>query len=305
MRTVLKTYVIFLLTLQLVLGCSKQESKITGRIDPVTTGVRIAAQQDGKTIAETEAGANDGTFTLQLPPGTYDISISHQNSLYPLMFHAVAVHQGKLTDLSRIDLPLQAGQKGGLSGRIFPPYRGAMLSLYADGKERASATTDDEGKYQFREVPAGSYVLKANAAGYALETFPVSVPADGTVTEDFSLFYQSGLNEVDWSAGKIRVTGFGSAPPNAPAKSVRREMAKRAALSDAQRKLVKTLSEIKVGPDTSLKSDLGEKKFMQTIQGFVKGYSVVQEHEREDGSIEIEVEMPLTGINGLSHYVAR
>jgi hypothetical protein len=304
MKTV-KGCLIFLSVLQLVLGCSKQESKVTGRIDPVTIGVRVAALQNGKIVSETEAGTQDGTFTLHLPPGAYDISVSVPGSPYPLMFQAVAVHEGTVTDLSRIDLPAQAGQKGALSGRIIFPNRGATLSLYSDGKERASAGTDDEGNYQFREVPAGSYILKANSTGYAPESFPVTVPADGTATEDFGLFYQSALNEVDWSAGKIRVTGFGAAPANAPTQTIRKEMAKRAALADAQRKLIKTLSEIKIGPDKSLKSGLGEKKFVQSIQGFVKGYSVVQEHERENGAIEVEVELPLTGAVGLSRSLMR
>lgn len=305
MSSAVKIYLVFLVALMIVLGCSKQESRITGRIYPVTIGTRITALQNGKVISETEAQAKDGRFIVQLPPGAYDISVSVPGAPYPLIFHDIAVQEGRVTELARIDIPLLAGPRGGLSGRIMPPRQGVTLSLSAGGKERAVAVTDDTGKYQFRELSAGTYNLKADAAGYASESIPVIVPADSAVTADFTLFFKTGLREVDWTAGKIRVTGFGVAPPTIPSPTIRREMAKRAALSDAQRKLLKTLSEIEVGPGESLRSSLGEKNFTQTIRGFIKGYSIVREIEREKGALEVEVELPLTGAGGLSHSIER
>lgn len=47
-----------------------------------------------------------------------------------------------------------------------------------------------------------------------------------------------------------------------------------------------------------------DKKRTEWIQGFISGYTVVKEHERDDGSIDVILELPLTGPKGLSHYVS-
>jgi hypothetical protein len=49
---------------------------------------------------------------------------------------------------------------------------------------------------------------------------------------------------------------------------------------------------------------MGTRSGAERIQGFLKGYRVVSEREREDGRIEIILELPLTGPAGLSRYIA-
>ena len=295
---------LFLIVLTLI-GCVKQDGKIAGTVTPAIPGVRVTAQQNGKIVSSIESGATDGRFILQLSAGRYDVSVAAPASSFPVTFAGVEVHAGETTDLSTIAIPSsqQAG-KCALSGRITPAPAGTTLALYSEGRERAAAKTDTEGKYIFKEIPSGTYTLEVKAPEYARDSVPVILENDGTATKNMALLYASQIQGVDWAAGKIKVTGIGIPPRNAANNTVRRELAKRAALSDAQRKLIKIVAEIKTGPDTSLRAHLGEKSFSEKIQGFVQGYTIAGERESDDGKIEIDLELPLTGQNGLSRYLA-
>lgn len=59
-----------------------------------------------------------------------------------------------------------------------------------------------------------------------------------TAIENIRLLYFSTVRGVDWSLGIIRATGTGQPPPTATNATTRREMAKCAALVDAQRTLL-------------------------------------------------------------------
>jgi hypothetical protein len=109
---------------------------------------------------------------------------------------------------------------------------------------------------------------------------------------------------VDWASGKIQVTGIGIPPADSQNLTVKREMTQRAALADGQRKLIKAINEIKVAPDKSLRTYMADRNFKQKIEGFVKGYRVTAERLLEDGRMEIDLELPLTGPDGLSRYLA-
>ncbi|OGW34614.1 MAG: hypothetical protein A2010_17525 [Nitrospirae bacterium GWD2_57_9] len=117
---------------------------------------------------------------------------------------------------------------------------------------------------------------------------------------DSRVLRASAADDVDRAAGRIRVTGVGVPPQDAPNSTVRREMAERAALADAERKLVKAVAEIKIGPDQNAGSRMNKKNFSRKIQGYIKGYTVVGERELADGTVEIDLELPLNGQNGLS-----
>jgi hypothetical protein len=220
------------------------------------------------------------------------------------MFPAVVVQEGKTTDLSLIELPAASTGKGSLSGRITPAVAGAKMTLYAQGLERASVSTDNQGQFVFTEIPTGDYSVHANAPYFGKESAALTLSQKHTVMRNIALLYQAPNDNVDWAAGKIRVTGFGQPPANVVNMTISREMAHRAALADAQRKLVKTIAELKVGPDESLKSRMGKKNFSQIIQGYIQGYKIVAERELNGGKIEIDVELPLTGRDGLSRYLA-
>ena len=81
-------------------------------------------------------------------------------------------------------------------------------------------------------------------------------------------------------------------------------MTKRAALADEERNLLKVVEKIRISSDMDLKTYMRDKNRTERIQGFIRGYTVVEEHEREDGSIDVILELPLTSQKGLSHYVS-
>ena len=292
---------IFLIFLLLEAGCTKQDGMIAGKVAPPGAAVRVAVMQNGNTIAATTVDP-DGAFNIALAPGTYDINLSTPASPFPLVLQAIRVEPGKTTDLDRIELAQPKGNAA-LSGRIIPAGPETTVSLYGEGRERTVMHVDGEGRYQFTELTAGTYTLQVNAPAYAQDAVAIPVADEQAVTQNVRLLYASAADGVDWTAGKIRVTGIGLPPVNAATATVRREMARRAALVDGERKLVKTVAQIKVGPGQSLQSFWGEKNFTERIQGFIRGYKVVGEREADGGRIEIDLELPLTGQGGLSRHL--
>ena len=192
---------------------------------------------------------------MAVPAGRYTVTISVPASPLPLVYHDVQVQEGKTVDLAIIMVPSEQTGRAALTGRITP--KEARIALYHEGRERASVSTDREGKFMFTELPAGSYTMEARAPGYATEAVSVNVVEEKTAQQNVQLLFASVQDNVDWASGKIRVRGVGLPPQNASNPTIRRELAARAALSDAERKLLKAVSEIKVGPDQTIRSRMG------------------------------------------------
>ncbi len=212
-----------------------------------------------------------------------------------------------------------SSENGSITGVAFPAAEGVEVRALVNGKQVATANPNVHDGRFIMTVPSGIYevrlsvpnaefpvVFKAVAVQSGkttdLSNITTSIPASGSPS---SFFYASPIEGVNWASGKIRVTGTGLPPVDAPNPSVSREAARRAAHADAQRKLVKAISQIKVSPNKSLKSKLGENKFTEKIEGFIRGYAVTDERELEGGKIEVDMELPLTGQNGLSHYLGQ
>jgi hypothetical protein len=290
----------FLLTL---LSCAEQrDGAVAGTVASPTAGVRVTAMQNGEAVSSAGVNMQDGRFRMTLAPGAYDVSVSIPSSPLPMMFPGILVEPGKTTPLPPIDLGQPSGHAV-LAGRVVPSGNGTTITLFAEGGERSAIQTDKEGKYQFIGLSAGNYTLRVNATGYAQDNLELAITNDRVATQNIRMICADAIDGVDWATGKIRVTGVGLPPANAANVTISREMARRAALADAERKLVKAIAQIKVGPGQSLRSLWGEKSYRERIQGFIKGYRVVGEHELDGGKIEIELELPLTGQSGLSRYL--
>ena len=133
-----------------------------------------------------------------------------------------------------------------MSGKIRPPRPDVELKLIYEGKERAAVHADHEGKYEFKEVPAGAYIVQANAPGHADDAIPVVITDNQTVELNTVLLPITSIDGVDWTAGKIRATGTGMRPQDASNETVRREMAKRAALTDARRNMLRIIEQMRI-----------------------------------------------------------
>ncbi len=199
--------------------------------------------------------------------------------------------------------PASAG-KAILTGRVLPPGPGVEVKLLSEGRERAAVRTDREGRYEFEGIPDGTYEVRASLPGYAEDRAPVAIAGDGKVEHTAVLLPIVALDGVDWEGGTIRATGVGLPPPDASNITVRRAMTERAAFTDGQRNLLRTIELIQIDSVQNVRSAMGNRSFAGKLQGFIRGYTVVSKREFEDGKIEVVLELPLTGSNGLSRFVA-
>jgi hypothetical protein len=301
MRTTIKLVVLLLVLSSVAIG-AQQEGTVEGTIVPPVSPVQVSAIQEGKTIATVRTGGQDGKFRVRLAAGTYTITVSAPASSLPIRLDGVVVKAGETTVLPPFQLAAASG-KAVLTGRIVPPRPDSEVTLIYEGKERAAVHTDQEGRYEFKELPAGAYEVRAKAPGHADDVAPVVIPENQTVQQTSVLLPIIATDGVDWAAGKIRATGVGSPPANAENAGSARAMAERAALADAQRNLLRIVEQIKIDGGKSVGTIMQTRNGTERIQGFVKGYKVVSERELADGRIEIMLELPLTGPTGLSRYV--
>ena len=281
---------------------AKQDGTIEGTVVHAGTVASISALQGGKNILTVNAVGQDGKFKLALAAGSYTVSVSAPSSSYPLQLNDVVVKPGETTTLPPIELMPPAG-KSVLTGKVMPTRPDSEVKLIYEGKERAAAHTDSDGRYEFKELPAGVYDVRATAPGHAEDVARVVIPENQNVEQTAVLLPIVSIDGVDWVAGKIHATGTGLPPRNAVNDSVRRAMAERAALADAQRNMLRTIEQIKIDTGRNVKDAMRSKNIATKIEGFLKGYTVVSEREGEGGKIEVVLELPLTGPAGLSRYI--
>jgi hypothetical protein len=297
------TIIIYCAILVTAVACSsKQNGAVEGSVSPPNSSARITVTQDGKAVATVDVISADGKFGMALAPGKYDINVTVPSSPLPLSFPGVVVEPGKTTTLPPIDLSVPAGRSV-LSGTIVPGGTATKVLLLYEGKERAAVNTTGEGKYEFIGLPAGTYTVQASSSGYADDTATINLGDTQRASQNIRLLYVSNVDGADWTTGKIRARGVGMPPKNAANATVSREMAKRAALADAQRNLLRVIDQVRVSPDQSLKSFMGDKTYRERIEGFVQGYRIAREQELGNRNVEIELELPLTGPSGLSTVI--
>jgi hypothetical protein len=281
---------------------AKKEGAIEGVVVPPSAGIRIGVEQQGRTISSVEVNAQDGKFKISLQAGTYDIKVTSLSSPFPLSLPGILVKPAETTTLSPIALAPSKGSAV-ITGKVQAAAAGTRVALLAEGVERASVNTSSEGKYEFEGLPAGRYTLQVSSPGYANDSVALGVSDDQKAIQDIRLLYITAIEGIDWNAGKIRSRGIGLPPKQAPTPTVKREMAKRAAVADAERNLLRIIELINVGPDQKLIVALGEKNYTQKLQGYLQGYRVATERDMDGGKIEVELELPLTGPGGLSSYL--
>jgi len=295
--------IIILLVLSSVARSAPQEGVVAGTLVPPDASAQVTAVLEGNTIATVRAGERDGKFRLTLAAGTYTITVSVPTSSFPIRLDGVVVKPGETTTLQPLRLMPGSG-KAVLAGMIVPPRPDSEIKLIYEGKERAVAHTDQEGRYEFKELPAGKYEVRATAPGHADDIAPVVIPENQSVQQTAVLIPIVAIDGVDWAAGRIRATGVGSPPQDTGNAGVNHAMTQRAALVDAQRNLLRTVEQIKIDGNRSVRTIMSSRNGAERIQGFLKGYTVVSERELEGGRIEITLELPLTGPAGLSRVIA-
>ncbi len=282
-----------------VLSCHPvQHGTIQGRVTPAA-GISIMVTRGTATVAIVSPDAQTGSFSVTVEPGTYDISITSTVSPYPVSFPGVVVAPDKPALLGTIELAPAKGTAA-VSGRIWNGGAATRVSLLQDGLERAVFMADTKGRYEIKELPAGVYTLRVQTPAYADDARTIDLVDGGKVAMNIRTLYRTALDGVNWSRGTIRARGVGLPPPQAPTPTVRREMAKRAALADAERNLIRVIAMVQTGPGQKLSSLPGQAALTRTIEGYVRGFRMVSDRDLDGGKVEVEIELPLTGPNGLS-----
>jgi hypothetical protein len=106
----------------------------------------------------------------------------------------------------------------------------------------------------------------------------------------------SGENQINWTTQTVRARGYGAANPNLPI-SASRANAIRAAKLDALRNILEIVKGVTINSETTVENFMIQSDIIRSrVEGVAKGYTIVEGPKyMSDGSVELVVEMPLTG----------
>jgi hypothetical protein len=106
----------------------------------------------------------------------------------------------------------------------------------------------------------------------------------------------SGVGNVNWTQQVMRCTGIGAPNPNSP-QAAQRAGALRAAKMDALRNLLEVVKGINLTSETTVENAmLTSDVITSRVDGVIKGYQIVDTRYMSTGDVEVDVEVPLTGI---------
>ncbi|MHB8846449.1 MAG: carboxypeptidase-like regulatory domain-containing protein, partial [Nitrospirota bacterium] len=208
MRTLITRVLILLVLSSAAAMSAPQEGAIEGTFEPPDAAAQVSAVQEGRTAATLNAEGRNGKFRMALAAGIYTITVSAPVSSFPIRLDNIVVKPGETTALPPLRIMPGSG-RAVLAGRIIPPRPDSEVRLFQEGKERAAVRTDREGRYEFQELPAGRYEVKASAPGHADDVAPVVIPENQRVQQTAVLLPIVSTEGVDWAAGKIRAAGVG------------------------------------------------------------------------------------------------
>jgi Carboxypeptidase regulatory-like domain len=304
MRSLFLKYVLLAVSLILITSCQtkQQEGAVEGAVVPPRPGARVVVSRSGNTVSAVDADTHTGAFRIALAPGEYDVRISAPASQLPVIFPGVTVAPGKTAQLPPIDIA-QATGTSSISGTVLPASADTKITLFYEGQERASINASPAGRYEFTALPSGSYTVLASAPGYADDKTELHIADGRSISQNMRVLYVTPISGIDWEHAAIHATGRGVYPANASNPTAMHEMAKRAALSEAERNLILIVQQIKLDPKHDLKSLMVGGAFTVRIRGFLQGFKIIEEREVDSG-IEVVLELPLTGPSGLTRQIS-
>ena len=198
-KQILITGILFLLVLTIAVSCKKEDTTgiVKGTITAVTSGealgdVRIIVfdSQTNSPIGSTVLSASDGTFSIELDPGTYYLNLSKQAyQKIPSIGVSPVSFTVELENETVRDYQMQTSSvtNGGLiSGTVSNGTNGisGVLVIAETGSTGASSVTADDGTYTIYNVPAGSYTVKGYIFDYNSDEINVTVTANTESTEN-------------------------------------------------------------------------------------------------------------------------
>lgn len=148
------------------------------------TGGRVSALN--RTGGRTVGIESDGSFSIDLPGGAYELELAAGNTGYRHM--GVQGVAGQSLDLGFVSAPPAAWARGYLLGRDdYKPVTGASVSYTRPSEfgpllapalgHVATVTTNDEGYFEIHGLDLGTSTLRLQAEGFASRDLHVEVPA--------------------------------------------------------------------------------------------------------------------------------
>lgn len=143
---------------------------------PVAGAMILVTDADGEVLATATAGEGGDFAFAELPDGTFTVAVN-ATGYRPA---ALPVEIGP-RGTGRLDVTLSSGAR--LQGTVRAgaarlPLRDARVTLVdAEGDVVATATTGDDGRYAFSDLPAGDFTLIAS--GYPPAATPVGLDGQG------------------------------------------------------------------------------------------------------------------------------
>lgn len=118
------------------------------------------------------------------------------------------------------------------------------------------------------------------------------------------LVREVGSAQVNWTHGTMRVTGSGAVGDKGNA-GQKRLLAKRAAISDAYRQLAEAVNGVQVFAETTVKDFVTESDTIRLqVKAVIRGaHPVGETRYLSDGTVEVDVEMPIFGRGSLAQAV--
>jgi hypothetical protein len=101
---------------------------------------------------------------------------------------------------------------------------------------------------------------------------------------------------INWTSGEIFATGIGAPPSFSSNAAQARAMSERAAFVVALRNLLETVKGVRVDSESVVENYMVKSDVIKTrVDGIVKGARIVKTKYLSDGSVEVQVAMPLRG----------
>jgi hypothetical protein len=212
----MKKYSIFILPFFILnaifFGCSSDDpkpktGKLTGKVTDIVTSAALADVKvivfnadDNAPTGNTLMTDANGAFSTSLTPGNYFLKFYKQgyDAIPPSGIEAVAfsIEAGSSSDQSAEMYPSVITNAGFISGKVTASAAVPGVLIVAEDAENGraySSVSDDDGGYEIYNVPAGTYSVKAYAAGHSSNTISASV-TDNIETADINIVLTAGAS---------------------------------------------------------------------------------------------------------------
>ncbi|HST79224.1 MAG TPA: carboxypeptidase regulatory-like domain-containing protein [Verrucomicrobiae bacterium] len=165
----------------LVVNAPVTKGSASGRVTRASDGSGISGATVSSSSGSTTTDSS-GNFTLSnLPAGSVQLTASAGG--FTSMSKTITIVAGQTTSVS---FALVANTTGSITGRITSAINGAAIAGATVSYSRGSTTSDANGNYSFRSVPAGTYTVTAQKSGWIAASTTVTV-GSGAATANIKL----------------------------------------------------------------------------------------------------------------------